>query len=415
VFDVIRTRSRIEAGDSVAAEQFLSPVIGKLKKLAANATSERPRPLLRATASVLSAAVILIVGVNLKVDGQEVAPAKADAGASKPLAAPPSKAPATASPADAIVPFDADEAKTYQQTWADHLGVPAEYTNSIGMKFVLIPPGEFMMGSTPEEAGPALRLANNDHWRQCVESESPKHQAVLTQPFYLGVYEVTQAQYERVMRLNPGHFAATGGGANAVLNVDTGDYPIESVTWVDAAEFSAKLSKLEKLKPFYSINGDTVTMLDGGGYRLPSEAEWEFACRAGTTTTYSNGDNDQALVNAAWVPSNSQRRTHPVGRLQANAFGLFDMHGNAWEWVEDGWQAGYYEQFVEQPAIDPRGPSADTYRVLRGGGWAHHVSHCRSPARLYDRATNRNANIGFRIALPPVAVGQSLAKDASSQ
>lgn len=370
-------------------------------------------PFAQATAMALAATAMLIAGANVTVYGEEAASGEADAAIAKPAGAPPSKA--RVSPADAIVPFDADEAKLYQQAWAEHLGVPVEFTNSIGMKFVLIPPGEFMMGSTPEETAPAMRLANNDHWRQCVAGESPKHQAVLTQPFYLGVYEATQAEYERVMGQNPSHFAATGAGANAVLNLDTSKHPVESVSWVGAAEFAAKLSKLEKLQPFYSIDGDAVTTLDGRGYRLPSEAEWEFACRAGTTTKYSNGDDDQALLNAAWVPANSQRRTHPVGQLQANAFGLFDMHGNAWEWVQDAWQEGYYEQFAERPAVDPRGPSADASRVLRGGGWAHHVSHCRSPARLYDRSTNRNANIGFRLALPPGAVQQAAAKDASLQ
>ena len=158
-----------------------------------------------------------------------------------------------------------------------------EYTNSIGMKFRLIPPGEFLMGSTPEEIEAALKDVGEDkHWQECIKSEAPQHKVILTQPIYLGVNEVTQAEYEKVMGKNPSHFAPTGMGKEAVAGMETADHPVEMVSWNDAAEFCAKLSKQEKLKPFYFRAGETITPLDGTGYRLPSEAEWEFACRAGT-------------------------------------------------------------------------------------------------------------------------------------
>ncbi|MCA8999881.1 MAG: SUMF1/EgtB/PvdO family nonheme iron enzyme, partial [Planctomycetaceae bacterium] len=182
-------------------------------------------------------------------------------------------------PAPAIAPFTADEARAHQEAWAQYLGVPVEYENSIGMKFRLIPPGEFLMGSTPEEIEAALKVAGEDEaWRERINSEAPQHKVVLTQPVYVGVTEVTQAQYERVMGTNPSHFSTTGDGKEAVANLETGNHPVEMVSWNDAAEFCAKLSVQEKLKPFYFRSGETITPLDGTGYRLPTEAEWESAC-----------------------------------------------------------------------------------------------------------------------------------------
>ncbi len=191
-------------------------------------------------------------------------------------------------PPPAIAPFDAEQAQHHQKAWAKYLGVPVEYTNSLGMKFRLIPPGEFDMGSTKEEIEAALKDAdpNDKHWHECIKSEAPQHKVILTQPIYLGVNEVTQAEYEKVMGVNPSHFAPMGAGKEAVAGLETAKHPVEMVIWNDAAEFCAKLSKQEKLKPFYFRAGETITPLDGTGYRLPSEAEWEFACRAGTATKY---------------------------------------------------------------------------------------------------------------------------------
>ena len=190
-------------------------------------------------------------------------------------------------PPSAIAPFDAEQAKTHQEAWAKHLGVPVEYENSIGMKFRLIPPGEFLMGSTPEEIDTALQLAtDNQTWKQHIQSEGPQHRVILTQPIYVGVTEVTQAQYQHVMGTNPSHFSTTGAAKNAFVGLETSNHPVEMVNWNDAAEFCAKLSRLEQRKPFYFRIGQTTTSLEGTGYRLPTEAEWEFACRAGTTTQF---------------------------------------------------------------------------------------------------------------------------------
>ncbi|MEI8383380.1 MAG: formylglycine-generating enzyme family protein, partial [Planctomycetota bacterium] len=304
-------------------------------------------------------------------------------------------------PAPAIAPFNAAEARKHQEAWAKYMQIEVEYTNSLGMKFMLIPPGEFTMGSTPDEIAAALKDVGEDkHWQECIKSEAPQHKVILTQPIYLGVNEVTQAEYEKVMGSNPSYFAPMGMGKEAVAGLETADHPVETVSWNDAAEFCAKLSKQEKLNPFYFRSGETITPLDGTGYRLPSEAEWEFACRASTATKYWIGDQDEDLVRAGWFGGNSGGRTHAAGELKANPFGLSDIHGNVWEWVQDGWDASYYGQFPERPAIDPHSPfSASSHRVIRGGGWSGIASVCRSSHRDASAPTYRVGDIGFRFSV----------------
>ncbi len=303
-------------------------------------------------------------------------------------------------PPPAIAPFNADEAKAYQEAWAKYLDIPVEYTNSIGMKFRLIPPGEFVMGSTPEEIAAALQVAGEDEvWKERINSEAPQHKVVLTQPVYIGMTEVTQWQYEQIMGANPSHFSATGEGKDAVANLETGSHPVEMVTWNDAAEFCAKLSQQEQLKPFYSRSGETITPLEGTGYRLPTEAEWESACRAGTTTRFWSGER-QDLISAGWFGGNSGGRTHAAGELKANPFGLSDMHGNVWEWVQDNWDPAFYGKFEENAAIKPSSPfSAGSQRVLRGGIWLDTPSLCRSSRRGATLPAPRNNIIGFRVAM----------------
>jgi len=305
-------------------------------------------------------------------------------------------------PPPAIAPFDADAAKSHQEAWAAYLNVPVEYENSIGMKFRLIPPGEFMMGSTPAEIEHELKFeAADKHWQECIKSEAPRHKVILTQPIYLGIHEVTQRQYARVMGNNPSHFALTGAGKDSVAGTDTTNFPVESVSWYNAGEFCTKLSRQEQLKPFDLWSGETVTPLDGTGYRLPMEAEWEFACRAGTTTKYWIGDQDEDLPQAGWFfRSDSGGRIHAVGELKANPFGLFDVHGNVWEWLQDRWEPTYYRQFQEKPAHDPTGPSsAGPHRVIRGGTWGTSASHCLASSRHAGIPESRYFALGFRVAL----------------
>lgn len=305
-------------------------------------------------------------------------------------------------PAPAIAPFDAQTASKHQSEWATFLNVEVEFTNSIGMKFRLIPPGEFSMGSTPDVVENVLAQVTGEEplLRELVNSEMPQHKVVLTQPMYLGVYEVTQQEYADVMGHDASFFSATGPGKDLVVDMDTSRHPAQSMSWNDAAEFCEKLNNREQLKSFYVRTGETVTFLEGTGYRLPTEAEWEYACRAGTSTRFWLGDKNQDILGAGWCVANSQR-THVVGELGANPFGLYDVHGNAWEWVQDWWGATYYAQFQKQPAIDPQGPTDGDWRVTRGGTVHSPASECRSAFRRAFDGRGRLALYGFRVALMP--------------
>ncbi len=246
-------------------------------------------------------------------------------------------------------------------------------TNSIGMKLALIPAGEFLMGSPDDEATRG--------------SDEQQHRVRITRPFYLGVYEVTQEEYQKVMRTNPSWFSRGGTGKDDVSGVDTSRFPVEHVSWEDAVEFCRRLSAQ-----------------DGREYRLPTEAEWEYACRAGTTTEYYTGSGEHALEDAGWYGAystpvgNSQKRTNRVGQKRPNAFGLYDMHGNVWEWCSDWYDTSYY---AKSPANDPQGPSTGSYRVLRGGGWFYHAVGCRSAVRDGYVPSLRLSYLGFRVALVP--------------
>ena len=317
----------------------------------------------------------------------------------------------------AIAPFDDQQAKAHQQAWAKSLGVPVQYTNSIGMKFMLIPPGEFTMGSTPAEIDEAVQAIGENEfgdrfWQRCTQSEGPQHKVSLTKPIYLGVHEVTQAEFETVMGNNPSAFATKGDGSFFVAGLNTINHPVEKVSWNDAAGFCAKLSQLEKLQPFYLREGETVTPLDGTGYRLPTEAQWEFACRAGTMTKYWIGDRFEDLAAVGWFDWNSGLRTHAVGESKANPFGLHDMHGNVWEYVEDACEQTYYEQFRNQPAIDPRGAPANGSHILRGGHWRSTALICRASNRTASTLTILHVQncAGFRVALEVPAVKAAIAK-----
>lgn len=259
------------------------------------------------------------------------------------------------SPATAIVPFDTAQAKTHQKAWADHLGVPVTSTNSIGMKLVVIPPGEFAMGS------PVGEPERKDNETQ--------HPVRLSKAFSIGVYEVTQSQYEEVMGSNPSQFRSPSN-------------PVENVSWDDAVEFCQKLSGIPAEKSA------------GRVYRLPTEAEWEYACRAGTTTAYSFGDDKSQADQYAWFRDNSSGTTQAVGEKLPNGWGLYDMHSNVWEWCEDR-----YARYPSGAATDPRGPDKGSYRVQRGGGWFNVAARGRSASRDTSIPTYRSSMVGFRLAL----------------
>jgi len=318
-------------------------------------------------------------------------------------------------PPPAIAPFNSEQAKAHQAAWAKYLGVNVEYTNPIGMKFVLVPPGEFTRGSTVAEIDLALDVASKDvlfpvlkdkGFEQWVKGEAPQHKVILTQPIYIGIHEVTQDQYRRVMGKNSSYHSETGLGRNAVAGLDTSQHPVEDMTWNDAAEFCTKLSEQQQLKPFYFRTESTVTQLEGTGYRLPTEAEWEYSCRAGTATKYWSGDQDEGLARVAWFGPNAGGRTHPVGQLTANPFGIYDILGNVLEQTQDWWEPSYYHQFQGTAARDPTGPpsSAANYRVYRGGEFSSPALFCRTSLRLPTDPSTRAHTLGFRVALPVDAV-----------
>jgi formylglycine-generating enzyme required for sulfatase activity len=243
---------------------------------------------------------------------------------------------------------------------------PKEITNSIGMKLVLIPAGEFLMGSDKADDPDAF------------DNEQPRHRVRITRPFYLGVTEVTQGQYRAVTGQSPSHFKGSD------------DLPVESVSWNDAVAFCDKLNELER------------GSLGGAIYRLPTEAEWEYACRGGTTTRYSFVDNVANLGDFAWYDGNSGETTHPVGQKRPNAFNLLDMHGNVLEWCQDGYKNVYYQ---ESPAADPPGPFGLSGRVIRGGSGLSILHAARSAFR--DRYTPglRSHFLGFRLVRAQVQSG----------
>ena len=196
-----------------------------------------------------------------------------------------------------------------------------------------------------------------------------------------------------------------GAGKDEVVGLDSSILPVESVSWYDAVEFCAKHSEQEKLKPFHIQEGDTRTTPDGIGYRLPTEAEWEFACRAGTTTKYWIGNRDQDLANACWFGANYVGPTHAVGTLKSNPFGVYDTHGNVLEWVQDEWEFDYCGRSQGKLAIDPTGPSpVGLTGAFRGGDRSSKAFHNRSSTRLYGHPTSRRPYIGFRVALTVDAV-----------
>jgi formylglycine-generating enzyme required for sulfatase activity len=212
---------------------------------------------------------------------------------------------------------------------------------------VYIPPGSFMMAS-----------ANSDN------DEKPVHEVTISQAFYIGKYEVTQSQWEAVMGNNPSHFKDCGGSC-----------PVEQISWNDAQDFINKLNEAN----------------DGYKYRLPNEAEWEYACRAGTTGDYYAADVDDI----SWYGDNSGKKTHPVGGKQPNAFGLYDMSGNVWEWCRD-W---YHENYNGAPTDGSPWLSGgeQKHRVLRGGSWYVSAAYLRSAGRYWILPVNRGFGYGLRV------------------
>jgi formylglycine-generating enzyme required for sulfatase activity len=318
-----------------------------------------------------------------------------------------------------VAPFDEKEARAARKVWAQYQQIDEERSNSIGMKLTLIPPGEFQMGSTAADLDKVLRL-NTSSKREFYNKEQPQHRVRMTRPFYLGMYEVTKGQFRKFVddtgyktdaEKGKGGFGYTGKKVAFPLamrphftwrdwGVDQSDEsPVVNVSYTDAVAFCEWLSKKE-----------------GKPYRLPTEAEWEYACRAGTTSLYYNGDDPEDLTKIGNVGDAATKEkfpklkavsssdgwafTAPVGQFRPNNFGVYDMIGNAFEWCADWYDKAYYGI---SPVADPTGPASGSYRVRRGGSWRGTAMSYRSAYRLMGTPDTRLDSLGFRVALSPSA------------
>ena len=229
------------------------------------------------------------------------------------------------------------------------------------MAFVWIPPGRFQMGSPSGE-------------RDRNSNEGPLHEVEISRGFWLGTYEVTQGQWEAVMGSRPWR------GKDYVRSNPS--HPAVYISWNAVQGFVAKLN---------AAAGSAV-------YRLPSEAEWEYACRAGSTTRWSFGDDESQLTHYAWYRANTwdtgKKYTQPVGLKRPNGWGLYDMHGNVWEWVQDWYDSDYYKR---SPRVDPLGPTSGSSRVFRGGDFYFRAQYLRSALRVRDSPGSRSAGVGVRL------------------
>jgi formylglycine-generating enzyme len=309
-------------------------------------------------------------------------------------------------------PFDREAAEAHQQVWAKALDAPVEFTNSLGMKFVLIPPGAFKMGSPATEAGR--------------KDDERFHEVTLTRPFYLGRHEVTVGQFRKFVEATKyvTDIEKSGGGhahdANAVWEHRSGttwlkpgyagpykqadEHPVVHVSHADALAFCRWLNEVE---------GKSSDAAFARNYSLPTEAQWEWACRAGSGTRFWWGDDEDASGKVANVGDESLKRVHPewprtvmpmndrhafaapVGSYGANAFGLHDMLGNVWEFC--GSRHGAYP---EEPATDPGDLGDKESYSVRGGGWSNVAADCRSATRNSDPPHFGHSNLGFRVAIP---------------
>ncbi|HVK12844.1 MAG TPA: formylglycine-generating enzyme family protein, partial [Gemmataceae bacterium] len=316
---------------------------------------------------------------------------------------PPSNEGARQEPPPAVAPFDANKAKEHQEAWAKHLGVPVEFTNSLGMTFRLIPPGEFQMGIDAKDVDTSKWTVPPDwpprflgeNWPEAVAGASPKHPVKLTRAFYIQTHEVRHGWYRKML--------------GPVPEIDAGADPHKPVhdfvSWPDAIAFCNALSKHEGRKLCYAQAGDEVILAPGAdGYRLPTEAEWEFACRGGTLTPWFFECNPFPNQQALW---RYQSEHAPAPR--PNPFGLFDMYAGSTEWVWDG-----YDYYRPEATVDPVVPPGRNPRLLRGSSCYDHAGGAFWSANSFHRLpvvepTKRHQWFGFgrvAISIPVPASGE---------
>jgi formylglycine-generating enzyme required for sulfatase activity len=237
-------------------------------------------------------------------------------------------------------------------------------TNALGMEFVRMLPGSFLMGCPAVEP---------DRYE-----DETQHHVTLTRDYYLQTTPVTQQQWQAVMGTTVAQQRDLADPEESLYG-EGPQYPMYFVSWADCQQFIQRLN----------ARGD-------GLYRLPTEAEWEYACRAGTTTRWSCGDDPQQLEQVAWYFDNANWQTHPVKRKNPNPYGLYDMHGNVWEWCQD-----WYGDYPTAPTVDPQGPESGSDRALRGGSWDSPARACRAARRAYRRPEYRLNCIGLRLLRLP--------------
>jgi formylglycine-generating enzyme required for sulfatase activity len=301
---------------------------------------------------------------------------------------------ATDSPPNQEPPTTLPNEEPKRPTPSQKMPLQERIKDSIGIEFLLIPVGKYRMGSgsNPEETsqrfGDSARL---------FESEHPQHEVNIRNPFYLQTTQVTVGHWRKFIYEKQYKSEAEREGHSNIWNgsawinkkgahwgkpsfTQNDNHPVTCVSWNDTQEFIQWLNRME----------------DNYTYRLPTEAEWEYACRSGTTTEFSFGDNAKDLAEYAWYSQNSDNQTHRVGVKNPNKWGLYDMHGNVWEWVEDDWHINYDQVQTDEKAwiYDKRGD----HRVLRGGSWKYDAQYSRSAARFYWKPSNRDNNLGFRLA-----------------
>jgi len=319
--------------------------------------------------------------------------------------------------------FFAMAGSAFSETKEPPKGLAVDLGGGVKLRLTLIPAGEFKMGSGESAEATAAffkKTYGEDYLiADFFENEHPQHRVRITKPFYLGTYHVTRGQFRQFVADTRYKTDAEKGEKPGAFGWDpdkkefgfkakyswrkvgfeqTDEHPVVNVSWNDAKAFCEWLSKKEKKT-----------------YRLPTEAEWEYACRAGTTTRYSSGDDPETLAKVGNVADATAKAqfpdrtwmikasdgyvfTSPVGSFQPNTFGLYDMHGNAWQWCADWYDGDYY---AKSPADDPSGPTTGSIRVFRGGSWYDYAGYCRSADRRGDTPGGRYYDLGFRVSQVP--------------
>jgi formylglycine-generating enzyme required for sulfatase activity len=297
-----------------------------------------------------------------------------------------------------ISPCSADEAIKIQTEWSEYLELPVEVTNRLGQTFRLIPPGIYQRGTSSEAMQSLLETVPGDdsHWKACLASSSPAHEVVVTKPFYIATHETTQHDFEKLMGRNPSWYSTTGPEPYYVQQVngmDTTQHPVEGVSWQDATEFCQKLIQSDLGKIAEGISTANKLHRLTPRYRLPTDAEWELAVRAGSNSWFWFGDKEPEML--GWFSESYKGRTWPVRQGEANPLGLHEVHTSVWEWVSDCWRAEEYQTYERLPVKDPLATErAELPRIVRGGMWPDRRG--RSFDRYAYEANFQTFFVGFR-------------------